>query len=251
MGEIPEDVTVKLFSPTAYEINRIYQNMLSSREYAGCFKEDLPAGLKFNDILTWADYGNLELSEGEIIICSPGMADSGFSLDFVKNYLEDEDTVFVFVGYQSPGTVGGRLTSLGEELAEILVAQLVAEGRGDSQVESELPGTPSRKYSELDGETSSAKSHSSPTGYLKLDGEKYRVKADVKQFFCFSSHADFRQIQKFIASIKGLKKVLLVHTEDYWELKKEYEKLFPEIEFIVPGPGQKIFLSPVSQLKKD
>ena len=45
------------------------------------------------------------------------MANMGYSMETVKRFISDPDTVFMFVGYQDPETIGGELNNLANETA--------------------------------------------------------------------------------------------------------------------------------------
>lgn len=71
---------------------------------------------------------------GEIGICSSGMADHVYSKEFVKRWVEDTNTVFFFVGYQDPDTIGGKLTSFGQRNNERAIYIDGTEYRAKAQI---------------------------------------------------------------------------------------------------------------------
>ena len=54
-----------------------------------------------------------QIEYGEIALASSGMADTVYSKDFIKQWISDPQTVFIFVGYQDPETIGGIITKSG------------------------------------------------------------------------------------------------------------------------------------------
>jgi len=74
----------------------------------------------------------------------------------------------------------------------------------------------------------------------KIYGQYYEVKAKVKTLGEFSAHADQKELLDYMASLKGLEEIFLVHTEE-----KQIESfvpllknLLPNISIEVPQQGQ-------------
>ena len=128
-GLIPAGQKVKIFSPSIEEINRIYSDIFTMPKFTDYFRGDYGTVGPFDDICRIPPQGNTEVAGGEIANCSSGMADSGYSLGFVKRWIDDPRTIFIFVGYQSPLTVGGRLTRLKDIKNIHLVNGTVIRGR--------------------------------------------------------------------------------------------------------------------------
>ncbi|MGI1659685.1 MAG: MBL fold metallo-hydrolase [Desulfitobacterium sp.] len=109
-GYIPTNTPVKVFGTSTADINKIYSTSFTKKElrsyFSQAYSKDGPFGTIFNE------YGQLEnVNYGEIAVASSGMADSVYSKEFVKQWIPDPETVFIFVGYQDPDTIGGKLTS--------------------------------------------------------------------------------------------------------------------------------------------
>ncbi len=64
---------------------------------------------------------------------------------------------------------------------------------------------------------------------VEIEGEEIEIKMGVEQVR-LSGHADFNELLQFIKSVKGLKKVVLVHGEesDLADYLKEYEVIVPK-----------------------
>jgi len=121
-GEIPQDTPIKVFGNSVEELNEIYLDFSNSTEYSPYFSagflENGPfphdsylsiTGTTLSKLFDDPEERRRSISYGEIGICSSGMADNSLSLEFVKQWISDPDTVFIFVGYQDPETIGGEL----------------------------------------------------------------------------------------------------------------------------------------------
>jgi metallo-beta-lactamase family protein len=108
-GTIPRSTKVKVFSPSALQLNEIYAQEFTKPRYSEFFTESFMRTGPFEQIYEAGD--GRDVLPGEIGICSSGTADHAYSKEFVKRWVEDANTVFVFVGYQDPETIGGKLTS--------------------------------------------------------------------------------------------------------------------------------------------
>jgi len=74
---------------------------------------------------------------------------------------------------------------------------------------------------------------------VKIFDEMYHLRSEVECMNAFSGHADRSDLLEYITSIKGLKKVFLVHGEvDQMEPLKNFllESGIPEV--IIPSPGE-------------
>ncbi len=79
--------------------------------------------------------------------------------------------------------------------------------------------------------------------FIKIFDETFKVNADVVVLESFSAHADKDDLDRFVKSIKGLKKVLLVHGEpNQSEAFAERIKTFSKAEPHVMEPGKTIEL---------
>lgn len=191
-GFIPKNTKVTVFSPTIAKFNEIYSSIFTKPLYLEYFSPEFIKDGPFDNTVFKEKTSIkeiLDIHHGEIAVATSGMADFVYSKDFIKKWIEDPNTVFVFVSYQDPESIGGILTSA-----------------------------------------------TSPSGTIKIDEKIYKIKGEIKKFDCFAGHGDFRQISEFIRKIKNLNTVLLVHleTKNTEVLKETYEKMFPNINFIVP-----------------
>jgi metallo-beta-lactamase family protein len=114
-GIIPADTIVKAYSPTSEDITALYQKYSNNKEhYSTFFSEEMFTdifnipNLKYNPRGSNNMY-DLTIEHGEIAIMSSGMLSSAFALETVKMHIEDKNTHFVTVGYQSPEELGGRI----------------------------------------------------------------------------------------------------------------------------------------------
>jgi metallo-beta-lactamase family protein len=119
-GYIPTSTPVKVFSPSTAEINRIYAQIFTNQDYKAFFRPDYVEYGPFKPIFEEYDQVD-QVDYGEIAVASSGMADSTYSKEFVKQWISDPQTVFVFVGYQDPDTLGGKLT--GSEMDKLIIDQ--------------------------------------------------------------------------------------------------------------------------------
>jgi len=247
-GHIPEGQKVKIFSPSIKEINRIYsQNFLDPR-FAAFFKDDYREKGPFDDIAVIPRQGDEEVKYGEIACCSSGMADGGFAKEFVKKWVGDPRTTFIFVGYQSPLTVGGRLTRIGKTEEFVLKDGGMISGVVERENVSSLlvdTGSGRRTVSRA------AIARRRPgIASVTIDGQSYPVRAEIMKLGSFSGHGTPNQIRDFLAGIEGLKDVLIVHADPdvIHLLGAYYRKEFPGINFHIPRMGKKITLG--SDLRK-
>ena len=111
-GYIPKNQKVKVFSPSAAEINNIYKETFTRAKFSSLFSDSYREEGPFDDICVIPRKWDDTVRHGEIANCASGMADAGYAKEFVKRWVGDPNTVFIFVGYQSPSSVGGRLTRL-------------------------------------------------------------------------------------------------------------------------------------------
>ncbi len=246
-GHIPEGQKIKIFSPSIKEINRIYsQNFLDPR-FAAFFSDDYRQQGPFDDITVVPARGE-EVGYGEIASCSSGMADAGFSKEFVKKWVDDPRTVFIFVGYQSPTTVGGRLTRLGKTEEFVLKDGTVVSGVVERENVSAilLETATGRRTIPRAG----IARRQPGTATVTIDGKTYPVRAEILKLGSFSGHGTPDQIGDFLSGIKDLKDVLIVHADPdvIHLLGAYYRKKFPEINFHIPKMGEKIKLG--SDLRK-
>ena len=116
-GRIPKNTKVKVFSPSAARLNEIYSKIFTTPRFAHQFSKIFKDEGPFDNIFT--EYVKEEdVDYGEVATCSSGMADNVYSKEFVKKWVNDPRTVFLFVGWQDPGSIGGRLTKLDKKLEE-------------------------------------------------------------------------------------------------------------------------------------
>ncbi|MDP8214913.1 MAG: MBL fold metallo-hydrolase RNA specificity domain-containing protein [Candidatus Euphemobacter frigidus] len=237
-GYIPKNQKVKVFSPSAQEINEIYKKTFTRNEFASLFSSTYREEGPFDDICVIPRRWDDTVRHGEIANCSSGMADAGYAKEFVKRWVGDPQTVFIFVGYQSPSSVGGRLTRL-EETEELrlndgttLTGKVVKENAGMVLLETErgrraIPRAIIRER-RPGGRT------------VTIDGREYPVRAEIKRVGCFSGHGKPDQIAEFLSGINGLKEVLIVHSDPDVVpiLAAYYRKIFPGINFMIPWLGK-------------
>jgi metallo-beta-lactamase family protein len=116
-GYIPP-TSVKVFSPSTSEINKLYANKFIESEYKPYFSSLYFQNGPFDSIFTEHNQV-IQIDYGEIALASSGMADMVYSKGFVKQWISDPQTVFIFVGYQDPETIGGNITE--NEASEIMI----------------------------------------------------------------------------------------------------------------------------------
>ncbi|HOQ08980.1 MAG TPA: MBL fold metallo-hydrolase [Syntrophomonadaceae bacterium] len=119
-GYIPSSTPVKVFSPSTAQINHIYAQIFTDQDYKEFFAADYYEYGPFKPVFEEYDQVH-QVDYGEIAVASSGMADSTYSREFVKQWISDPQTVFIFVGYQDPDTLGGKLT--GSDLDKLIVDQ--------------------------------------------------------------------------------------------------------------------------------
>lgn len=75
---------------------------------------------------------------------------------------------------------------------------------------------------------------------IKIYGNDYEVKAQIKTLNEFSAHADQNDLSSYISHIKNLQKVFLVHTELHQStaFKNLLEKSYPSLPVEIPTMGQ-------------
>ncbi len=238
-GVIPEGRKVKVFSPSIEEINRIYSTAFRDEQLAPFFAADYAAVGPFDDIAVIPQRDDEDVGYGEIASCSSGMADAGFAKEFVKKWVGDPRTVFIFVGYQSPATVGGQLTRLGE--IEELVLKDGTALRGTVEGENAavlLLETGSGRRAVPRGNIVTRR----PAASVTIDGQVYPVRSEIARMGSFSGHGTPDQIRDFLSGIDGLRDVLIVHTdpENAPLLSDYYRRELPGIRFHTPRMGEKI-----------
>ena len=237
-GYIPKNQKVKVFSPSAAEINDIYKQTFTRAEFSSLFSDSYHKEGPFDDICVIPQRWDDRVRYGEIANCASGMADAGFAKEFVKRWVGDPKTVFIFVGYQSPSSVGGRLTRLDSiekfklKDGSTITGKVVKENAGMILVDTERGRRGVARASILERR---------PGGRsVTIDGKEYQVRAEIKKVGCFSGHGRPDQISSFLSGIKGLKDVLIVHSDPNVVplLAAYYRKLFPEINFVIPRMGE-------------
>lgn len=114
-GIIPKNTTIKVYSPTSEKITDLYKHYSDNEErYKDYFTPTM-----FTDIFNIPNLihnprnsnnlYDLNVAYGEIGVMTSGMISSGFSEEITKEYIEDENTNFIFVSYQDPGEIGGQI----------------------------------------------------------------------------------------------------------------------------------------------
>ncbi|MCK5832924.1 MBL fold metallo-hydrolase [bacterium] len=76
---------------------------------------------------------------------------------------------------------------------------------------------------------------------VKIFGEEHQVRAEVRELNTFSAHADRDELLKFVKKCgPKLKRVFIVHGEEDQSLalQEGIKQLRPELEVVVPYPGQ-------------
>ena len=239
-GHIPEDQKVKIFSPSIEDINRIYSKNFLDPRFSTFLADDYRERGPFDDIAVIPPQGNEDVGYGEIASCSSGMADAGFAKEFVKKWVGDPRTVFIFVGYQSPLTVGGRLTRLGKTEEFVLKDGSVISGVVEREnVSALLLETESGRRTLPRGSIARRRPG---TASVTIDGKTYPVRAEIRKMGSFSGHGTPNQIRDFLAGIEDLKDVLIVHADPdvIHLLGAYYRKELPDINFHIPRMGEKI-----------
>lgn len=243
-GVIPPG-EILLYSSSAEEFTRIYEKELPVPAHAAFFSPEFLAGIPFSDHFR----PSREIAEtgyGKAAITTSGMGDAGFSREFIKRYVGDPETVFIFVGYQDPETLGGSLVPAPEEnlvvvtlkTGEIVEGRKLAENVGSLLVESD------GKNRALPKAVIAGIKPGIPT--LTIDGKSYQVKARILQFNCFSGHARPEEILATLKKLAGLKTVLIVHSEGATaeRLRDYYARELPGVEFVVPVLGEELVFNP-------
>lgn len=112
---LPADTKVSLLSPSANEITEIYLDIFPQYKNVGLsssYSETIDIRPFYKEITKLKDW-----DPKTILVTSSGMANMGYSMETVKRFISDPDTVFMFVGYQDPETIGGELNNLANETA--------------------------------------------------------------------------------------------------------------------------------------
>ncbi len=247
-GHIPEGQKVKVFSPSIEEINRIYAEEFRQPRFATFFADNYRREGPFDDIWVVPARGDDDVGYGEIASCSSGMADAGHAKEFVKRWVGDPRTVFVFVGYQAPNTVGGRLTRLGRTEELVLRDGTVLSGVVEQEnVAAVLIRTETGRRTVP---RANIARQQPGTATITIDGRPYPVRAEVRNMSSFSGHARPDQIRDFLAEIEGLKDVLIVHADPHviHLLGAYYRRELPDINFHIPRMGEPLTLG--SDLRK-
>lgn len=75
---------------------------------------------------------------------------------------------------------------------------------------------------------------------INIGGKKYPVKAQIHRFRSFTGHAPFEKISDFLKTVRGLKKVFLVHLDEKEsaELRTAHKNRLPGVEFVLPEAGK-------------
>jgi len=80
---------------------------------------------------------------------------------------------------------------------------------------------------------------------VKIFGEEHTVRAEIKVLNTFSAHADRKDLLAFVkkCGVK-LKRVFIVHGEENQSLalQQGIQKIRPELEVVVPHPGDRFDL---------
>jgi metallo-beta-lactamase family protein len=127
-GHIPADTKIWVIGYSVGKLNRIYEEIFTKEKYAPYFSELYQAKGPFGSIFTHRNsIGTKQVRHGEVAIVSSGMADVSYANEFVREWHQDPNTVFVFVGYQSPDTPGGQLTTTGQIEIEGVLQDAKAE----------------------------------------------------------------------------------------------------------------------------
>lgn len=114
-GLIPWDTPIGVLGTTALTINTLYRKTFREEEYAPYFSPSfLEEGPYPINLYTPISQPRL-LEPGEIIITSPGMAETGYARELIETHLQEEDVVILFVGYLDGETFGGELMAAVQE----------------------------------------------------------------------------------------------------------------------------------------
>lgn len=127
-GKLPPHQVIRVCSPAANRLLRLYDDFArryrleladpaTGRQNYGRYfapalarADFLPPGYK-DECVGHEPDNPLGLQPGEIGIMASSMADYSAARQALLDYLEDPDTVFYFVGYQAPNSLGGHLTA--------------------------------------------------------------------------------------------------------------------------------------------
>lgn len=201
---IPDNTTVKVYSPTSFKITEKYRHYLFHDEaYKYFFSEKIIndffdiQNLLYNPKNDEGSY-DLNIEYGEIAVMSSGMMSHAFSKELIDKYIEDPKTFIVIVGYQAEGTLG----------ADILEA---LENRCE---------------------------------YVFVDCKKKILNPDnFYRSYAFNSHADINQIINIFKNTSP-NKIFLVHLnkEEAQNLKNKYKEFFINSDIVVPEYGKKYVL---------
>lgn len=118
-GLIPKETPISVIGYSVLRLNKIYRDQFTKEEYADYFSEVYQEKGPFGPVFQERNsIGKNQVRHGEIAIVSSGMADTSYANEFVREWHQDPNTVFAFVGYQAPDTPGGQLTATGEIIIE-------------------------------------------------------------------------------------------------------------------------------------
>jgi len=117
--KVPE-VKIFLDSPLAIRIFRIYDKYpeFFNEEAKNFFVHRDLVDLNYVEIIYEAEefYKIVNFPNPKIIISSSGMLQGGRIINIIKNFIEDEKTTILFVGYQTKGSLGRKLLEGAKEI---------------------------------------------------------------------------------------------------------------------------------------
>jgi metallo-beta-lactamase family protein len=195
-----EDIDIIIDSPLASRFTKVYQSLASYWDAEA--KRRVSAGrhpLDFEQVTTIDDHAT--------------------HLQTVS-YLQRQTRPAIVIA-ASGMCAGGRIVNylkalLGDERNDVLFVGYQASG------------TPGRDILRF---------HDKPNGYVMFDGERYPIKAKVKQISGYSAHAGQRDLLNFIKRMRVKPgKIHLVHGDDGAKqtLKGLIELAHPECEVVIP-----------------
>ncbi len=118
LAQLPSDAEIMVFSSSARRISGLYADQFTASEYRQFFSSEFIdqgpfPGLEYSGYQNW-------VGKQELALVAPGMADAGQSRELITRYLEDSETLILFVGYLDPETLGGRLVSKVKKEREVI-----------------------------------------------------------------------------------------------------------------------------------
>ena len=195
-------------SPLAQKITRVFNTYTSDfdEQFWEDFGEKGEKAFLFDGLVTTAsieESKSINEKPGPyMVIAGSGMCEGGRILHHLKNTIGEANNIVLITGYQAQGTLGRKLIAASHDREASLAPR---EGReGFSQV--------------------------------NIFGQPHLVKAKIIILNELSAHADQKDLLNYVASVKGLQQVFLVHTElpEATAFKGLVEALHPSLKVQIP-----------------